>query len=229
MDDLHEVQLHILKELIFRPNARFTDLNTLDLTSDHFTYHLTRLVEVGLVVKSKDRYSLTNAGKELAGRMDTDEISIQKQAKIGVIVCGVRQDNGNEECLVHTRLKEPFYGYQGFVTGKVKYGESVLEAAQREFAEEAHLAGNPELFAVYHYRHFSSDKDILKDQIFFATKVFNPIGKLLPRHSEGKNRWVPYRSLKSLNKPFPGVFQVIEDLHLNHFGFREREFVIEEF
>lgn len=229
MEDLHKIQMRILKELVFRPHARFTDLNRLDLTSDHFTYHLARLVDAGLVVKNRGYYSLTDSGKEFAGRIDTETVVIQKQAKIGVIVCAVKKQGNGEEYLVHTRLKEPFYGHQGFVTGKVKYGEEILEAAKREFEEETHLTGEPELFAVYHYRHFSLEKELLKDQIFFATQIVNPSGKLLSRHTEGKNQWVPYQSMKSLDKPFPGIAEVTEDLRSGGLGFRERRFVIEEF
>ena len=229
MNDLHEIQMQILKELVFKPWARFRDLNTLDLTSDHFTFHLNRLVEAGLVAKNNQGYSLTPLGKEFAGRIDTETVEVQKQAKIGVIACGVRKQKKEEEYLVHTRLKEPFYSFQGFVTGKVKFGEEILVAAKREFEEETHLNGEPKLFAVCHYRHFSPDKKLLKDQIFFATKILNPQGKLLPRHTEGQNQWVAYGNLKSLPKPFPGVLEIIEDLRSGGFGFRERKFVVEEF
>lgn len=229
MDDLHPVQMQILRELVFRPGSRFSELNTLELTSDHFTYHLSRLVETGLVAKDKDRYSLSISGKKFAGQIDTDQVIIQKQAKIGIIACGRRKYRGQEEYLVHTRLKEPFYGYHGLPTGKIKLGESIFEAAQREFQEETHLTGKPELFAVYHLRHYTPDKDLLKDQIFFATIFFNPSGKLLARHPEGKNQWLTYPQLKALDKPFPDFFQVIKDLRAGELIFRECEFVVEDF
>lgn len=229
MEDLHRIQMRILRELIFRPNSRFSELNTLDLTSDHFTYHLNRLVETGLVTKDSGQYSLTTLGKKLAGQMDTDKIKIQEQAKIGVLACGYRQVNRTEKFLVQTRLKEPFYGYQGFPAGKIKLGETVLAAAQREFKEETRLTGKPGLFAIYHLRHYAPDKTLLKDQFFFAVKFVNPTGKLLQKHEEGENNWFSYSQLKAVTKPFPDFFQLIDDLRAGEFVFREQDFLTKEF
>ncbi|KKP65223.1 MAG: NUDIX hydrolase [candidate division WS6 bacterium GW2011_GWE1_34_7] len=86
MTDLHKIQMLILRELLFNPNSRFTDLNIQGLSTDHFSYHVNVLIEDGYVKKDNSQYSLTTKGKEYANRMDTDEASIERQPKIAVMI-----------------------------------------------------------------------------------------------------------------------------------------------
>lgn len=83
-DSIHPVQLAILKELLFRPSARFSDLNVAGLTSDHFTFHVHHLVSQGLVSKKGTAYMLTTVGKEYANRIDTENSQIERQGKISI-------------------------------------------------------------------------------------------------------------------------------------------------
>ena len=76
----------ILKKLLFNPKSRFSELNTTTLTNDQFTFHLRHLIEKRLVEKVGDKYQLTTAGLELAGRMDTKRKVIVKQPKVSVMV-----------------------------------------------------------------------------------------------------------------------------------------------
>ncbi len=39
-NDIHEVQGSILRELLFHNGTNFASLNKLDLTNDHFTFHI---------------------------------------------------------------------------------------------------------------------------------------------------------------------------------------------
>jgi predicted transcriptional regulator len=82
---IHEFQISILRELLFNPNARFRDLKKVDITNDHFTFHVKHLIKEGLVVKKEGRYSLTDEGKEFANRMDTEALKLERQAKLGVL------------------------------------------------------------------------------------------------------------------------------------------------
>ena len=61
---IHEFQISILRELLFKPKARFSDLKKVDITNDHFTFHIKQLIKEGLVFKTNKRYSLTDEGKE---------------------------------------------------------------------------------------------------------------------------------------------------------------------
>src|SRR4030042_3526298 len=133
---IHEFQISILRELLFKPQARFRDLKKIDITNDHFTFHLKQLVKQGLVVKTYGRYSLTDEGKEFSNRMDTDALKIERQAKLGIAIHATRTRNKIIEYLVHRRLKEPFFGWYGSHSGKIRWGENPISCAKREFLEE---------------------------------------------------------------------------------------------
>ncbi|MCB9823210.1 hypothetical protein H6800_02960 [Candidatus Nomurabacteria bacterium] len=47
---IHEAQTVILRELLFQPSAGFAELQkSTNLSSDHFNFHIGRLVELELV------------------------------------------------------------------------------------------------------------------------------------------------------------------------------------
>lgn len=146
MKQLHPTQLAILKKLLFSPVLRYTDMKpSSKMDNNQFDFHLDSLITSGLVEKMDTGYTLTPTGKEYANRMDTDEVKILQQAKLGARVGCVRTVNGVQEFLVYTRKKQPFYNCQGFLAGKIRYGEKVLDAAARELKEETGLTGSPTL------------------------------------------------------------------------------------
>ena len=66
--ELHNYKMQILRELLMNEASRFTDLNIKDLTSDHFSYHIKSLIEMGLVCKTPEGlYELTEKVKSLQG------------------------------------------------------------------------------------------------------------------------------------------------------------------
>ncbi len=85
---IHKAQTAILRELLFQPSAGFAKLQkSTDLTSDHFNFHVTRLVELELVEKlQRGQYALSSRGKEYANRLDTDDNTIERQPKSAVIL-----------------------------------------------------------------------------------------------------------------------------------------------
>ena len=94
MQDLHQIQMLILRELLFNPNSRFSELNIKGLSNDHFSYHVNTLVDLGLVKKGENGYSLTSTGKEFANRMDTDQAQMEKQPKVAVMVIAYKYIKG---------------------------------------------------------------------------------------------------------------------------------------
>lgn len=206
---IHDFQLSILRELLFKPYARFRDLKTVDITNDHFTFHLNHLVKEGLIAKTPQGYTLTTIGKEFANRIDTDSLKIERQAKVGVAIHAVREVNGETEYLIHKRLKQPFYGWYGSHSGKIRWGETPDQTAQREFLEETGLSGTFTLKGVVHYHHFHQDGTLLEDKYFFAFRVDNVVGELKAKVEEGENIWmneVQYRAT-------PNTFGTFEEMH----------------
>jgi predicted transcriptional regulator len=85
---IHDAQTSILRELLFRPKATFAELQKpTNLSSDHFNFHIGRLVELKYVEKvDRGNYSLTQKGKEYANKLDTDDNTIERQPKSAVIL-----------------------------------------------------------------------------------------------------------------------------------------------
>ena len=102
---IHDFQSSILRELLFKPGARFSDLKKVDVSNDHFTFHVNQLLKEGLIRKDNRKYFLTTEGKEFANRMDTDSLKLEKQGKVAIAIHAVRTNKGVKEYLVHRRLK----------------------------------------------------------------------------------------------------------------------------
>src|SRR3989344_9638979 len=125
--NIHPIQGRILRELLFHPDRRFSDLAPKGVPSDQLAFHVKRLLELNLVNKLGDRYELTAAGKEFANRFDADapHMKIERQAKLGALVVAIRMNAGKQEYLMQQRLKQPYYGFYGFVGGKSRWGETL--------------------------------------------------------------------------------------------------------
>ncbi|KKQ98567.1 MAG: NUDIX hydrolase [Candidatus Woesebacteria bacterium GW2011_GWB1_39_12] len=226
---IHEFQISILRELLFKPNARFRDLKKVDITNDHFTFHLKHLLKEGLVVKTNGRYSLTDDGKEFANRMDTDALKLERQAKLAVALHAVREHKGITEYLVHQRLKEPFYGWYGSHSGKIRWGENPQDCAKREFLEETGLTGKFELKGIIHYHHFHKDGRLLEDKYFWVYRVDNVKGKLKKLVPEGRNIWMSEKEYRKLKNVFATVDEVIEIVNSKTLLYIDRPRVVEEY
>lgn len=200
--DLHEVQASILRELLFNNGANFAALNKSGLTNDHFTFHLKRLLAEKIVEKKGRNYFLTELGKIFAGKLDIDNLVIEKQGAVGVAVTAKKLINGVSHFLVQERLKQPFYKYYGFINGKIRFGDTSLETAKRELFEETGLTGTPRILCVYHKIRGPKRDEIKLDHFFFVYLVDNPKGKLKDT-KEGKNSWKTAEEIRKL-KTFPG-------------------------
>ncbi len=208
--DLHSVQMKILHRLLFATELRFRDLKVEELTTDHLSYHINKLIEVGLVSKSDiGTYALTDKGKEYANRMDEKTFSTEKQSKTVVLVRVVRLNNeGRLEYLVNKRLKQPFYGYVGFHTGKTREGELFIETARRELKEETGLSAKLVYVGWFHYIDFKkATGELLRDITFHTFNGYDPEGELISLNEEEgvENFWATKQQIKKM-KTFPGFW-----------------------
>jgi ADP-ribose pyrophosphatase YjhB (NUDIX family)/predicted transcriptional regulator len=186
---LHKAHVAILHVLLFQPDARFADLQKASgLSSDHFNFYLKQLIDEKFVAKNdKGAYHLTFKGKEFANRFDTDERKVERQPKVAVQLM-IRRDGMQ---LVQQRLKQPFYGYWGRPTGKIRWGETILQAAGRELKEETGLEADLAYETVYHKIDFNQETgEMLEDKIFFVVAAHNPRGTLIEDFEGGRNAWM---------------------------------------
>lgn len=227
---VHSIQAQILTKLLFKPAARFADLNDQKLETDHFNFHLQSLVKAGLVIKQESGgYELTNEGKEFANRFDTEEQKLERQPKVSIVVVGTRKQKGKTQYLVQKRLKNPYFGFYGFVTGKVRWGETIEECANREFLEEAGLSGDLTLTEIWHKMDYATDGNLLEDKVFLRFRAENCKGDLIESFEGGQNVWLTKEEIAELPDLFPDVVRIIESINDKHIRFSEKKFIVEKY
>ena len=227
--ELHEFQASILRELLFKPYARFRDLKKVNVENDHFTFHVKRLVKEGLVIKESGTYVLSQKGKEFANRLDTDSLELEKQAKVAVALHAIRKRGNKTEYLVHQRLKEPFFGWYGSHSGKIRWGETPLEAAEREFLEETGLTGDFELKGIVHVKHSHEDGRFLEDKYFWVYKIVDVKGELLEEVEGGRNTWMTEKQYRKERYTFATFDEVTEVLDSKKVIYIERSWVVDKY
>lgn len=106
--------------------------------SNHYAYHLEKLIGQGLVVKQMKAYSLSTKGLALVDRLSHDKMADRIQPHI-VTAIDITNDAG--ETLVFKRFFQPYIYRIGFPLGKVHAEESITTAANRELYEKTGLSG----------------------------------------------------------------------------------------
>jgi ADP-ribose pyrophosphatase YjhB (NUDIX family)/predicted transcriptional regulator len=208
---LHPAHVAILQVLLFRPDARFAQLQKAsELSSDHFNFYLKQLIDQDYIAKNiAGAYHLTQKGKEFANRFDTDARQVERQPKVAVCLM-IRRGDGT--MLVQQRLKQPFYGYWGRPTGKIRWGETILQAAARELMEETGLQADLSFESIYHKMDYEQDTNkLLEDKIFFIVGGANPRGELITEFEGGRNAWMTQQEYAEQPLSFEGNGDVCLD------------------
>lgn len=198
---IHDAQTAILRELLFHRTANFAKLQkSTGMSSDHFNFHIQKLVELGLVEKvSRGSYTLTPKGKEHANKLDTDNNTVERQPKVAVILA-VQKKGVRNTFLFQERLKQPYFGFWGFPSGKIRWGETIVQAGERELMEETGLTADCRIAGVYHELVYQQESgDLLEDKVFFVMHCTNPQGKLLVNFEGGRNKWMSRK--QALDQP----------------------------
>ncbi|HSH31524.1 MAG TPA: NUDIX domain-containing protein [Candidatus Saccharimonadales bacterium] len=226
--DIHPAQAEILNVLLFNPTAKFGELNKTGLGSDHFNFHLKRLLELGLVEKiDGGSYRLSVIGKEFAGRFDTEQMVIERQAKLGALLVPAREQAGTMKYLVQRRLKQPFYGYWGLLGGKIRWGETVLEAAGRELKEETGLSGQLKLGVILHKMDYTPAGEMLEDKFFYIVRVGQVAGELIETFDSGRNAWKSLPEIEELERQgqaFEHIGQMVKLAQAKQLDFVEHKY-----
>jgi len=227
--ELHDYQFSILKTLLFKPGSRFSELNIVDVTSDHFNFHIKKLINDGLIIKKEGKYYLTVEGKEFAGRMDTDKLKLEKQGRITVALHAVRNIGGETQYLIHHRLKEPFFGWYGSHSGKIHWGETPQEAASRELFEETGLTGDLTLKGIVHHCDYDKEGNLLDDKYFWVFRADNILGELKVKVEEGENIWMTKKEYKKLKHVFATFEDMETIMNSKNLVFQNKDRVVDSF
>lgn len=208
--DAHIAQMAILRKLLIERVASFSDLvRTTGLTTDHANFHIKKLVAAGMVEhlpKSYGKYGLTRKGKEYANRMDTEELVIEKQPKL-VVDIGI--EDGNGKFLFQERHKQPYSGYWGFPTGKIRWGETMLGAAARELMEETGLTATLRVVGMHHKLDYDENSEMLEDKYLILVHGTDPQGIMIVETETHTNHWLTPEEYKRLDKRFGDIDETL--------------------
>ena len=212
MKQLHEIQLAILRKLLFAESLRYSELKPdTKMENNQLSFHLDVLVDLNYVEKNESGYSLTHEGKEYANRMDTDTNKIERQPKSWALVVAMRYNGEENEFLFYTRKKHPHFGKQGFITGKIKYGEGVYETAIRELEEEAWITGDATLIWIEHLINIKKWSTIVLEDKFFYVFIIKNIEWNLVGSEEWEYYWVPKSKISEIiKKPFSTIERTLD-------------------
>ncbi len=210
---MHPLQITVLKKLAFSQGLHFSELQPKGTPSNQLTFHLQQLMDNGLVMKEESVYHLTGLGKEKVTGIDSETLQFSTQAKqISSVIC-MRQGAKEMEFLFYERTKHPYFGFHGFPAGKIKYGETVGEAASREVYEETGLFTSPELLSITHYITYDKESQrLVDDKVLFRFRAIEPKGDLVSS-AEGECTWIPESEIRSfVKKPYHSIELVLEEI-----------------
>lgn len=193
-----DIRKQIFLKLIHTKEAKFSELWDKSVESNAFTYHLKKLEQDGLIEKKGDAYSLTFKGRQESAFIEGDSGERALMPTLTVVV----MVKDNNRVLVQKRLKEPFYGYHGFISGKINFGLNVLECAARDLFEETSLNADFELKGFTMTKTFDDDR-LAFHHFFYFVVATNPRGVLKTKSHKEENFWVNIEDIDKIENKFP--------------------------
>ena len=203
---LHKAEVSILKSLRKMEGSRFSELmRPTGLTSDNFKFYLRNLVKLGWIEKdTTGNYALTPGGKELANNLDETRQTVQRQPKISVLVVASRQrTDGETEYLLQRRLRHPYYGFWGLISGPVQWGESFEETAEAELYKQTGLVAKCAVRSFCRSSDYDMDDELLEDKLFAIMLAQGVRGEISTPWGGGKSQWMTLAKLLTQDKYFP--------------------------
>lgn len=203
---LHPAQMRILQALSLTQYSTFSSLQkSTGLTSDHVNFHIKRLLAkeyVKHVPKSYGKYALSEAGKRFANMFSPDDLTLEEQPKVSVALW-VTDKQGRLPR--QERLQQPFYGYWTRPTGKVRRGETIIQAATRKLKEETGLTAKLKVIGVEHRIDKTESNELLEDKYLFIVGGTNPSGTFIANNEKANNHWVSEAEYADKEKRFGKV------------------------
>jgi 8-oxo-dGTP pyrophosphatase MutT (NUDIX family)/predicted transcriptional regulator len=206
---MHHIQRDILRSLLSAPQVRFKDLKPQGLESNIFMYHLKALIKDGLVEKTEGGYCLTSEGKHFVDRANLASLKIRIQPKT-ITILTVQNKKG--DFIILERLHQPFINHKGFPSGKIHYGESLSEAANRELFEKTGIQDVQLDFRGNFIMKYTKDGQIVNHIIGFVfSGVIDTDEPLDYKNQYFKSYWGDKKELYEDNrfKGHPEIFELI--------------------
>ena len=203
---VHPYERHILWKLALSEKSRYSELRPKDAESNLFIYHIKKLITEGLIKKLERGYCLTAQGQRYVDKLSLASFEPRFQPKIVTVII---LKNPKGEYLFYTRKRQPFYGMLGFPYGKIHFGETIHEAAERELKEKTGLSAKLEHRGDVYLTIYNKDKELVADMLCHVFLGGNPSGKLLAETEVGSSSWEDIKTIGKKNF-IPGFRQIFE-------------------
>lgn len=197
--DIDPVQLQILTILNGTLDIqRYSNLKPKDVDNDLFNYHLQFLVKKDLVKKSKEGYKISLKGKKIMSNID----AVGKKYELfrfSITANVIKKKNGKKYILGQKRLRHPYYGDISTISGKVKKGELVTDAAKRKLKEETGLEAEFKGLGLFRKIRKNEEGEVIEDTVYNTCYAENPTGELIGKNEYGENKWYEVEEFKKLH------------------------------
>lgn len=196
---ISKIQKQILSKLLKTNGLRYRDAHPQFVENDLYNYHLQFLVNKKYINKRNDRYYLSEKGKQFVQQMDVQG-EIKEYFKFSVLLYAVKINKGKKEILLQKRLRHPYYGDIGTISGKVHVGEKVEVAAKRKMLEEAGLEAKFKLIGLIRKIRRDKRSNIIEDTLYHVCYCETPSGKLIKKNKSGENFWCDFKDAVNYQK-----------------------------
>jgi ADP-ribose pyrophosphatase YjhB (NUDIX family) len=190
---LSEIQAKILALISRSDGLRYSEAYPgEEIDDDLYNYHLQELVKKGLLSKNNGKHDLTDEG--VRENIYYDSLGLKQDVfRLSVVLVVTRKNK--EEILIHKRSRQPYKGEVSTISGKVRNGEKLAEAAKRKLLEEAGLTADFEHWGNFRSIRKTTDGKIIEDTIYCVCVARDPTGQLIEKNEFGENRWEKFDSI----------------------------------
>jgi ADP-ribose pyrophosphatase YjhB (NUDIX family) len=167
-----------------------------------------------IIRKENGHYSLSDLGQKLSAFIEGDT---GKKAVFPTFanVLIIEEDG---KFLVQKRLKEPFFGYWGLISGKINFGLNMEECAKRDITEETGLVAEKSRMIGINQAKTFADGKLKYHHIMFYVRLSELSGELKKTIHKGENEWVTIDEfLKRERFPDPWLLDVLSTDKFIHF------------
>jgi ADP-ribose pyrophosphatase YjhB (NUDIX family) len=199
---MHPTQKGILVKLMNSNKANsFSELlpKSMKLESYKFNYHLKYLVKNEFVDKSNKKYRLTKKGLKTVSQYTAKGVESHR-FKVSVALIVIKNKNNTskirnsgketKQILVQRRLRHPFYNDLTTISGKIKKGEYITDAAARKLKQETGLETKFKFVGVLRKCKLDKSHTILEDTLYHYCYGKDPSGELINLNEYGENFWI---------------------------------------
>jgi hypothetical protein len=124
----HPIQVTILDRLRHERHLEYSQIIPDGYSGNEFLYHLRKLLEEKVVIKTESTYSLSPLGLLLADTASYDSNKLKLRPTVGAWLHVTGQDG---MILLYDSYRAPFFGQTCLPYGKLRLGETMDQTFQR--------------------------------------------------------------------------------------------------